>query len=210
MDLQIEDIKRLFPGLSIDLVHEIIAQGSFLTIPAHQTIIHEGQYIKTIPLVYKGRIRVMTTADTKELLLYYIQPAESCVMSFSIGMNNEKSVITAITEEETEVILLRIEDVRDWMQRFPSINMLFFAQYNTRYADLVHTITSLIYNKLDTRIMQYLQERARVLQTDTIPISHREIAGDLASSREVVTRILKKLEADGQVAQLSGAIKILH
>jgi len=124
-------------------------------------------------------------------------------------MSAEPSNIAAHTESETRVILLNVDDVKKWITLYPSINMLFFNQYNNRYKDLVETIGNLIYEKLDFRIYQYLKQRASLNNSDTINIPHREIADDLASSREVVSRLLKKLELENKISISKDGMKIL-
>ena len=92
---------------------------------------------------------------------------------------------------------------------FPSINLLFLNQYNNRYKDLVDTIGDLIYEKLDTRIYNYLKQRVAISDSGLVNIPHRQIAEEIASSREVVTRLLKKLEADKKIVQTRDGIKVL-
>jgi len=202
-------LKQKLPYLESNLIEEIIAKSSDVTFPAHQQILREGQYIKTIPLVISGLLKVNTSHGAKEILLYYIQSSESCIMSFAFGMSAEPSNIAAHTESETRVILLNVDDVKKWITLYPSINMLFFNQYNNRYKDLVETIGNLIYEKLDFRIYQYLKQRASLNNSDTINIPHREIADDLASSREVVSRLLKKLELENKISISKDGMKIL-
>ena len=92
---------------------------------------------------------------------------------------------------------------------YPSINLLFLNQYNNRYKDLVETIGDLIYEKLDTRIYNYLKQRVAISDSGYVNIPHRQIAEEIASSREVVTRLLKKLEADKKIVQTRDGIKVL-
>ncbi len=202
-------LKQKLPYLEQNLIEEIISKSADVTIPAHQQILREGQYIKTIPLVINGLLKVNTSHGDKEILLYYIQSSESCIMSFAFSMSAEPSNIAAYTEAETRVLLLNADDVKNWIIQYPSINMLFFNQYNNRYKDLVETIGNLIYEKLDVRIYQYLKQRALLNNTDTVNIPHREIADDLASSREVVSRLLKKLELENKISITKDGIKIL-
>jgi CRP/FNR family transcriptional regulator len=124
-------------------------------------------------------------------------------------MSDEPSNIAAFTETETRVLILNAEDVKSWIMSFPSINLLFLNQYNNRYKDLVDTIGDLIYEKLDTRIYNYLKQRVAISDSGLVNIPHRQIAEEIASSREVVTRLLKKLEADKKIVQTRDGIKVL-
>lgn len=210
MDQTLNDkLKSLLPFLEDALIEEIISKSAHVTIPPQQQIVREGQFIKTIPLVIDGLVKVTTSHGDKEILLYYIQPTQSCIMSFSVSFDNEPSKISAYTEDQTEILLLPLDEVKEWMLRYPSLNQLFFKQFNLRYTDMIETIGELIFDKLDQRLLKYLQERARITDRKLLEISHREIAEDLATSREVITRTLKKLEEDNQIQQMKGGIKVL-
>ena len=204
-----EIIKEKLPYLENALIDKMIEKSSDVTLPPNQQILREGQYIKTIPLVISGLLKVITSHGDKEILLYYIQPSESCVMSFAFSMSDEPSNIAAFTETETRVLILNAEDVKSWIMSFPSINLLLLNQYNNRYKDLVDTIGDLIYEKLDTRIYNYLKQRVAISDSGLVNIPHRQIAEEIASSREVVTRLLKKLEADKKIVQTRDGIKVL-
>ena len=120
-----------------DLVSEIMATSTTKEIPRDTEILREGQYVKVIPIVEKGLIKVFTRKEEKELLLYYIKPNESCIMSFAASLKNEPSKVFALTEEDTTALLLPADKVSRWIKQFPDINTLFFHQYNIRYGELL-------------------------------------------------------------------------
>jgi CRP/FNR family transcriptional regulator len=187
----------------------IIENSSTVDLPKGQEILREGQYVKVIPLVLKGLIKVFTRKDGKELLLYYIKPNESCIMSFMAGRRNDPSVVYAITEEETRALLLPSSHIDQWIRDFPELNELFFQQYGLRYLELLETINHVIFEKLDSRLMAYLNEKKRLTEQEILKLSHREIAADLGTAREVVTRVLKKLEHQNMIVQKENGIKII-
>ena len=203
------DIKRNLGYLGSDLVTQIIDNCKIIEIEKDTEIVKEGQYIKYIPIVIKGLIKVTMRQEEKELLLYYIQPYESCVMSFSASLKNDKSKIFAIAEEDSRIILLPSDKVIKWTNDYPLINRLFYQQYNLRYLDLLETINHLLYDKLDKRLYEYLKEKTRITGKNPYVISHREIAYELGTAREVITRVLKKLESENKIKQLKSGIKIL-
>lgn len=168
----------------------------------------EGQYVKVIPIVLKGLIKVFTRFEDKELLLYYIQPEQSCIMSFSSAIHHDKSKIFAITEHESTVLLLPSDKVNLWIKQYPGINTLFYNQYDLRYAEMIETINHLIYHKLDKRVLDYVKNKVMVTGENPIKISHKEIANNLGTSREVVTRIVKKLENEKLIKQHHSSIEI--
>jgi CRP/FNR family transcriptional regulator len=205
----IEVIKKAFPFLNQALIEEIAKHSAIQTIPADQLILKEGQYVKVIPLVLNGLIKVYSTHEDKDLLLYYIQPNESCIMSFSSSLKDEPSKIYAVTEEETTAVLLPVEMVSKWIKQYPDINTLFFMQFNMRYSELLETINHILFDSLDKRIYSYLEEKGRLTKTNPIKISHRQIASELGTAREVVSRIMKRLETEGKVKQNTNSIELV-
>jgi len=204
-----EKIREHLSFLGKDLLEEITRSALIKEIPKGNEILREGQYIRAIPLVIDGLIKVYSRFEDKELLLYYIEPFQSCIMSFSSALANEPSKIYAETEEDTLTMLLPVEKVNIWIKQFPEINTLFFNQYNIRYSELLETIRYLLYFKLDKRIYDYLLEKSRLKGTKKLRIKHKQIAYELGTAREVVSRILKKLEKEGKVRQEGGIIEIV-
>ena len=204
-----DDKERKLPPLPLHLKNEILEKGTLKKIPAGTEILREGQYVKAVPLVLSGLLRVASSHKDKELLLYYIEPEESCIMSFSAGLWNLPSKVFAMAEEDTEVILLPVTFIQDWVRKYPSLNDLFFRQFNKRYEDLLHTIHHVLFDKMDKRLLEYLKEKAKVLGSKSLDLRHHQIARDLGTAREVVSRVMKKLEEEKKVRQLPHSIEIL-
>ena len=197
------------PNLSIALQEQITNNAALVEIPADTEILREGQYVKVIPLVLEGLVKVFTKYEDKELLLYYIQPNESCVMSFTASLKNEPSKVYAITDENCKLLLLPVDKVAQWIGEFPDLNNLFFQQYNLRYSDLLETINQLLFDKMDKRLLDYLKEKVSLTKKNPLKISHRQIASELGTAREVISRVMKKLEQEAKVKQLSTTIELL-
>jgi CRP/FNR family transcriptional regulator len=153
---------------------------------------------------------VFTRYEGRELLLYYIEPNQSCVMSFAAALNNKPSRVIAKTEEASVILLLPSDKVAQWTHRFSDLNDLFFDQYNQRYSDLLDTIHHLVFDKMDVRLMSYLINKQQKTGDHFIRMSHREIANELGTVREVVSRILKKLEHEGRLEQVPQGIRLLE
>jgi len=209
MDTQ-NDIPKSLSNLVPELLSEILQFSKIVEIADRTEILREGQYVKVIPIVMEGLIKVYTRNLEKELLLYYIKPEESCIMSFSSGLKNEPSRIFAITEGKTKVLLLPVDKVMSWSGKYAEFNALFFQQYNLRYSDLLETINHVLFHKLDKRLLDYLIEKSKLLGQNPVKISHTQIAGELGTAREVISRLVKKLEHEGMLKQLSNSIKIIH
>lgn len=203
------DLKTQFSFFSQELLDLLFKECQVVTIAAQHELLRKGQYVKVIPFVLNGLLRVYTTHEDKELLLYYIKASESCVMSFAAGIKNSTSAIFAQTLEETTVLLVPVNLLKGWIQDYPELNMLFNSQYDLRYTDLLHTLENMVFHKMDERILKLLHDKATLTHGTTINISHQALANDLATSREVISRVLKKLEQDNKVILSHHSIKIL-
>lgn len=203
------NLEKDFSFLGKELLAEIKKSALIKNFPEGAEIMREGQYIRVIPIVIKGLIKVFSRYEDKELLLYYIEPFQSCIMSFSSALSSEPSRIFAISEEETLTMLLPVEKVNAWIKQFPELNTLFFNQYNIRYNELLETIRHMLYFNLDTRVYEYLIEKSRLKGSKNLNLKHKQIANELGTAREVVSRVMKKLEKEGKIDQNGGIIEIL-
>lgn len=209
MSIALETIQQHLPNIGHELQQAIAQAGIWKEFPARQEILEEGQPVKMIPVVVSGLLKVFTRFEEKELLLYYIQPRESCVMSFLAGLKNQPSKIYAVTEEATQVILLPAQQMESWTRHYPQLNTLFYDLYSQRYSELIDTLQQLIFQSLDGRLYDYLREQSRLKNTRILDLRHRAIALDLGTSREVITRVLKRLEKEKKVRQTDAGIEIL-
>ena len=204
-----KSINEYLPHLPQDFINELQEYGIVKDFPVNTEILREGQFVKLVPLVLEGVVKVFTRHEDKELLLYYIESGESCIMSFNAGLKNSPSKVFAIAEENTVLLLLPIEKLNQWVKSFPLLNELFYSLYDQRYASLLDTINHLLYNRLDQRLYNYLQEMTKQKGTKLLTIRHKQIAAELGTVREVISRVMKKLEFEGKVRQLPNAIEIL-
>lgn len=202
-------IDRKLGFLPRPLREAIIDEASMQTFPAGTPLLRAGAYVKVIPLVQQGLIKVSSPFEDRDLLLYYIQPEESCIMSLASVLQDTPSQIDAVAEEETTALLLPAAPMREWLRQYPSLNRLFYDQYNKRYNELLQTIHQLLFNRMDQRLLDHLREKARLRGQNRLQLSHRQIAEELGTAREVVSRVMKKLEQDGAVRQIGqGVIEV--
>lgn len=206
--MDVQKIEAGFPSLDRELLHEIAQHAIEKEVDAGHELMREGQYVKMIPVVISGLVKVYSRYEERELLLYYIKPNESCIMSFIAGLHNLPSKIFAVSEEKSCLALLPVGKLNDWITRFPRFNILFYDLYSIRYADMLDTIHQLVFEKLDYRILEYLKVKISITNNAFLNIRHHEIAKELGTSREVVTRILRKLEKEGKLKQQEGKIWI--
>jgi CRP/FNR family transcriptional regulator len=168
-----------------------------------EAIVNEDTYIRSIPIVLSGNIKVMQTDESgHELLLYFIEPGESCIMSFLGGIHNEKSKVKAIAEEPTEILLVPIEKVHQFIKDYPQWLDYIFRLYHKRFEELLQVVNAVAFTKIDERLLQLLKRKATLSQSLTIHITHEQLATELGTARAVVSRLLKQLEQSG-VLQLS-------
>jgi CRP/FNR family transcriptional regulator len=201
-------LKKLIPQVDTELLQFIADEAVEMDVPSDTTLLKTGNYVQSVPLLIKGLIRVSRNEEDKELLLYYIHPGEMCIMSFSACCNNSASLIEAVTLEETKILLIPSVKLREWINRFPSFNFFVYEMFNKRYLDLIETIDQLIFNHLDERLYNYLNEKALLTGTKSLSITHQQIATDMGTAREVISRLLKKLERENKIATGRNQVKV--
>lgn len=177
-------------------------------IKAKTEIVAEGQKIKFVPFLIKGSIKVYSLNDGRELIYYYIRPNDSCMMTFSSIFSDYKSRVYAIAEEDSEVFLIPVSVMHDWLIRYPEINRVFYSEYDKRFSDVMNMVNEAVFHRLDKRILSYIKQQIAITGHNPIKLTHREIANNLGTSREVVSRVLKKIENEGEILQTKEGIKI--
>jgi len=197
-----EDIQLLnlsFPDLYEKSIKQAILEtGQIIEIPEGEILIDIGQYIKMMPLILSGSLKVLREYnDVKELLLYHVQKGETCAMSMTCCMGDAKSAVRALAEEPTTMIALPTRIMDEWSNEFPSWKHFIMRTYQRRFEELLNTIDSIAFQKLDDRLEKWLQEKTSKTTDGVITITHQEIASELHSSREVISRLLKKMENQG-------------
>ena len=195
-----DDFKIQYHFFEKELQEEILKTGIFKSFQPNDVLIREGQFITSFPLVLKGLIRVTRNNDDgNELLLYYLKQNEVCAMSLTCCMTNLTSNIKAVAEEETEVILLPVEMLDNWMCKYPGWKQFVMQTFQNRFRELIDTIDSIAFLKLDERLVRYFTDRHKKSDTTTLNETHQDLALRLNTSREVISRLLKKLEKEGKI-----------
>lgn len=193
-----------------ELLDEIIEVGTIRSISADGHLIDPGQYIKSIPLLLEGVIKVSRLDENgDELLLYFIESGDTCAMTLNCCMQGSKSEIKAIAETDTKLIMIPLEKMEEWLIKYRSWRNFILNSYQTRLHEVLQTVDSVAFLKMDERLLQYLQDKTKIEHSETIHITHEEIAKDLHSSRVVISRLLKKLEKGGQVKLHRNSIDVI-
>lgn len=207
--MDLDAIKSKLSFLGKELSDEIMEISQVMEIPKSTIILDSGKYVKVLPIVISGLVKVFTKHEEKELLLYYLEENETCIMSYLACIKNHPSKVLARTEEDTILLALPSDKISYLENKYPRFNNLFQNQYDKRYSDLLDTINHLIFNKLDVRVFDFLKKKSKLLKINPIKITHKQIASELGTAREVVSRIMKKLEQEKKIEINSSGILLL-
>ncbi|MCX8020284.1 MAG: Crp/Fnr family transcriptional regulator [Chitinophagaceae bacterium] len=192
--------KEKFPHFEPELTELIEREGVFKTFRAGDIIMRTGQYIKSTVLVLEGRIKIYReNPDGGEFLMYYLGPGQACAVSMICAIQSATSEVMAKAEEETEVLMIPVHLMDDLMKEYKSWHQFVIQTYRSRFDELLSVIDNIAFHNMDERLEFYLKRHVSVSGKKTIQVSHQQIADDLNSSREVISRLLKKMEQQNKV-----------
>jgi CRP/FNR family transcriptional regulator, anaerobic regulatory protein len=195
---------------SPELIERLYNDSILKTYQEGDVILNENAYIRAIPIVTKGSIKVIRTEeDGREILLYYIKAGESCIMSFLGGMHNETSKVRAEVEEDAEILFLPMDKVGEYIREYPQWLDYIFRLYHKRFEELLTIINAIAFKKVDERLLALLHKKADLTGNPTILVTHEQLANELGTARVVVSRLLKQLEENGQLQLGRNKIKLL-
>lgn len=195
---QLEDITEFksSPEL-IERLYEFSIQKEY---EAGSVLLNENAYIRSIPIVTRGTLKVIRTdEDGKEILLYYIRSGESCIMSFLGGMHNETSKVKAEVEEDAEILFLPMDKVALFIREYPQWLDYIFRLYHNRFEELLEIVNDVTFKKVDERLLSLLNKKRELTGSNILNITHEQLANELGTARTVVSRLLKQLEDMGKV-----------
>ncbi|MES2063392.1 MAG: Crp/Fnr family transcriptional regulator [Bacteroidota bacterium] len=177
------------------LEEELHANSQRKTLPADTVLMQSNSYIRSIPVVLSGSMRVIRQdEDGREILLYYIKPGESCIMSFLAGIHEDTSKFKLVVEEDSDVLMLPIAKASEWIKVYPEWADFIFKLYHRRFEELLDVINAVAFQKLDDRIVTLLKRKASVYGSNEFSVTHQQLAEELGTTREVVSRLLKQME----------------
>lgn len=180
---------------SPQMVEKLLAAGVVKPFGEGETILRENAYIHSIPIVLDGLIKVIRSDEEgKEILLYYISPGESCIMSFLGGMHHDTSKVKAVAEERSEILFVSIEKVMELIKENPQWLDYIFRLYHKRFEELLDVVNAIAFKKMDERLLHFLQKKAEMISSKNIIITHEQLANELGTARVVISRLLKQME----------------
>lgn len=193
-----------------DLVKEIEDSGNLKHFSAGETIVNMDSYIKNIPVVISGSIKVIRTEeDGREILLYYLTPGESCIVSILAGMKNETSKIKAIVEEDADIMLIPANKAKEWVKKYPEWTDFIFNLYQKRFEELLDVVNSVAFQKIDARLLHLIRQKTQLYHSKEISVTHQQLADELGITREATSRVLKQMEKDHLLILSRNKIELL-
>jgi CRP/FNR family transcriptional regulator len=202
--------KESFPQFEQELIDTIDKNAIERVFHSGEVIMRTGQFIKSTVLILKGRIKIYRESDDGgEFLMYYLGPGEACAISMICAMQARESEIMAKAIEETEVLMIPIQLMDELMSKYKSWYQFVIQTYRSRFDELLMVVDNVAFKNMDERLEFYLKRHVNETGNSTIEISHQDIAYDLNSSREVISRLLKKMEQLGKVKLNRNSVEVL-
>ena len=206
-----ELIQKHFFHLTEPKLRALIAEhGVIKRFSEGEILMDIGEFIKSVPLITKGVIKIIREDENgNEIFLYYLQAGETCAMSLTCCLANQRSHIKALAVEDVEMIKVPAHYMDDWMTQFSSWKSFVMQIYQMRFQELLQTIDSIAFLKMDERLLKYLKDRAETTHSKTIKTTHNDIAEKLNSTRVVISRLLKQMEKQGMIKMGRNSIELL-
>ena len=193
------------------LIDEIVKVATFKEFKADDYLIEIGDYIKSMPLLLHGAIKILREDENgDELLLYFLERGDTCAMTLTCCMGQAKSRIRAIAETDGSLLMIPVEKMEDWLTKYKTWRNFVFDSYNVRLMEMLEAIDTLAFMNLDERLYKYLTDKAKVIGNTEIHNTHQEIAYEMHTSRVVISRLLKALEIEGKIKLHRNKIEILQ
>ena len=193
-----------------ELRNEIESCAKLHEVEAGEVILDQGNIVRSMPIIIEGTVKVSRIDEQgKEILLYYVNAFESCAMTFTCCMEQFPSEIRATAEEKVKMLLVPIHLMDNWLNKYPSWKSFVMKTIRNRFNEMLKTIDLIAFQKLDDRLEKYLLEKSALANSYVLNLSHEDIATDLATSRVVISRLLKKLEHDERLLLYRNQIKLL-
>ena len=193
------------------LIDEIVEVSTLKKFKEGDVLIEFGQYIKSMPLLLNGAIKILREDfDEGELLLYFIEKGDTCAMSMTCCMGQTKSEIKAVAENDGQVVMIPVSKMELWLGKYKSWSNFVFNGYNNRLKEMLLAIDNLAFMKLDQRLLKHLKDKSKINNSIYINATHQEIANELNTSRVVISRLLKALENDHKIKLHRASIEIIN
>lgn len=194
-----------------ELLKEISEIGILKEVTEGDKLMEIGQYITAMPLLISGAIKILREdSEGNELLLYFLEKGDTCALTLSFNRGQRKSEIRAIAELDTVLIMIPIQKMEEWSSTYKSWRNFIFDSYQNRLQEMLDTLDSIAFLRMDERLLKYLRDKQKLTQSNELHSTHQEIAYEMHTSRVVISRLLKKLELEGRIKILRNKIELLN
>ncbi|MFY0599653.1 MAG: Crp/Fnr family transcriptional regulator [Cyclobacteriaceae bacterium] len=205
-------VREVLEKLDIEseLIEEILSLGRVKKYKEGQSVIAPHMEGEEIPIVLEGLLKVMRQdSNHKEVFLYFLEGGETCAMSITCCIEGKRSAFHVLAEEDATLWMIPMTYIDSWVKKYTSFRKFVFLAYQTRFDELLTTIDSVVFTKMDQRVYKYLLDKKQASGTYVIEKTHEQIAKELSTSRVVVSRLLKQLEQEGKIEQYRNRIEVL-
>jgi CRP/FNR family transcriptional regulator, anaerobic regulatory protein len=203
-------LARIFPSLEADLIAEMEAKAATHTFKAGETLVKKGQYFKSALIVTAGLVKIYREdGEGGEFFIYYLEQGQACALSMVCASRQETSEIMAVALKDTEVLTIPFNIIDEWMMKYKSWNNFVLSTYRNRFEELLTTLDHVAFRNMDERLEFYLKRQAEKMGNN-LQLTHQQIADDLNSSREVISRLLKSMEKNKRLILHRSSIEWIH
>lgn len=208
--MDIKKYRHLFPDLEAGLFTELENKGRLMPVAAGVILLQSGQNIRSTMIVLEGLVKLYREDDEGgEFFMYYLHPGDGCALSLICDRSFRTSSVTAKAAADSILLVIPIDETENWMRQYRTWYHFVVETYRKRYEELLETIDHIAFQNMDERLEFYLRRHQKALNTKVLEITNTQIAQELNSSREVISRLMKKLSEDGKVRLLKNGIEIL-
>ena len=210
MQKTIIPLDKIFPSLEADLISELQEKANINSFRAGDILVKKGQYFRSALIVIEGIVKIYRADDEgNEFFIYYLEPGQACALSMVCASRQETSEIMAVAVTDTEVLTIPFNIIDEWMTKYKSWNNFVLSSYRQRFEELLITLDHVAFRNMDERLEFYLKRQAEKLGNN-LQLTHQQIAEDLNSSREVISRLLKNMEKNKRVVLHRSSIEWIH
>lgn len=207
----LEELKEAYGFIfEEELIREIAESGTLKVAKEGEVIMDIDDYVTAMPLLLEGAIKILREdKEGNELLLYFLERGDTCALTLSCCLGQTRSEIRAVAEKDTKVIMIPIGKIEEWTAKYKTWRDFVFESYQSRLTEMLQTIDTLAFMNMDQRLLRYLQDKAKINQSEELRVTHQQIAYDLNTSRVVISRLLKKLEMEKKILLQRNQIIVL-
>ncbi len=194
--MTLEDLKAYLPNFSdLKLLEALLEKSQVIKLEPGKVLIEPGQFVKMIPIVLEGAIKIMRTDEEgKELFLYYLDQGETCALSLSCCDASRPSEIKAVVEDYTVLLAIPVSVQEEFSNKFKQWKDFVSNTYQRRFQEMLMALDAVAFKRMDERLMRYILTKMKQFKTNELHTTHQEIANELGTSREVISRLLKQME----------------